>query len=88
MLPGTPRTFLDTIHEFASRKDAPKSTEFKKQRKAMAHDQAMKIAEKWAIETEMWDREWSSLSGGEAQRMSLAIALGLEGTEILLLDGK
>ena len=47
----------------------------------------MDLAEKWEIKTELWDRPWSSLSGGEAQRLSLAIAYGLNRAEILLLDG-
>lgn len=45
------------------------------------------VASLWGIEDELWDREWSNLSGGEAQRMSLAIALGISGTEVLLVDG-
>jgi energy-coupling factor transporter ATP-binding protein EcfA2 len=36
----------------------------------------------------MWGREWSTLSGGEGQRMALAIAIGLGGAEVVLLDGK
>jgi len=32
-------------------------------------------------------REWGTLSGGEGQRLALAIALGLGGAEVVLLDG-
>lgn len=35
----------------------------------------------------MWAREWSTLSGGEGQRIALAIAIGIGGAEVVLLDG-
>jgi alpha-D-ribose 1-methylphosphonate 5-triphosphate synthase subunit PhnL len=41
----------------------------------------------WGIEKVLWDRAWADLSGGEAQRINLAIAVGLDVAEILLLDG-
>lgn len=47
-----------------------------------------RIAEEWGIERTMWAREWSTLSGGEGQRIALAIAIGLGGAEVVLLDGK
>lgn len=84
LLPGSPRDFLDTIHRFKSRQN-PNSTAGSKADNA---DSAAEIAENWGIEAELWDRPWTSLSGGEAQRMALAIALGIEGTEVLLLDGE
>lgn len=33
-------------------------------------------------------REWGTLSGGEGQRLALAIALGIGGAEVVLLDGE
>jgi len=80
LLPGSPRTFLNTIHSFKSRQNeggakADENT-----------TSAAYIAHLWGIENELWDRDWASLSGGEAQRMSLAIALGIKGAEVLLLD--
>jgi ABC-type molybdate transport system ATPase subunit len=36
----------------------------------------------------MWARDWSTLSGGEGQRIALAIAVGLGGAEVVLLDGE
>jgi ABC-type Mn2+/Zn2+ transport system ATPase subunit len=36
----------------------------------------------------LWDREWATLSGGEGQRIALAIAAGLPGAEVILLDGE
>lgn len=47
----------------------------------------IRIAEEWGIEEDLWDRNWSSLSGGESQRIALAVAVGLQGAEVLLLDG-
>ena len=48
----------------------------------------LQLAKEWGIEDELWDRSWGNLSGGEAQRLSLAVAVGLGNAEILLLDGK
>lgn len=91
LLPGTPRQFLQKIHEFASRQasnsDGSKSKSKSNAAKEESESSAARIAKLWGIEDELWDREWASLSGGEAQRMSLAIALGVKGAEVLLLDG-
>ncbi|EIN07344.1 P-loop containing nucleoside triphosphate hydrolase protein [Punctularia strigosozonata HHB-11173 SS5] len=40
----------------------------------------------WGIEKELWDRSWTELSGGESQRIVLAVAVGLDAAEVLLLD--
>ena len=47
----------------------------------------MILAEQWGISKELWDRAWSLLSVGEAQRLSLAIAYGFNRAEVLMLDG-
>ncbi|KAI0302046.1 P-loop containing nucleoside triphosphate hydrolase protein [Russula brevipes] len=47
---------------------------------------SMVLAEQWGIARELWDRPWSLLSVGEAQRLSLAIAHGLNRAEVLMLD--
>ncbi|PWN89493.1 P-loop containing nucleoside triphosphate hydrolase protein [Acaromyces ingoldii] len=46
------------------------------------------ISREWGIAAALWSRNWSSLSGGEAQRISLAIGLHLAvpGDSVLLLD--
>lgn len=80
MLPGTPREFLETVLNFKSRS--------KLQLHQSASDGPVEISEQWGIPEEEWDRAWSSLSGGEAQRIVLALGLGLPGVEVLLLDGE
>ena len=40
------------------------------------------------MDYKLWDRGWSNLSGGEAQRLLLAAAISLDTAEVLLLDGE
>ncbi|PSR94046.1 hypothetical protein PHLCEN_2v4474 [Hermanssonia centrifuga] len=47
---------------------------------------SIEVAKSWGIEEELWDRNWSDLSGGESQRIALAVAVGLKTAEVLLLD--
>ena len=49
---------------------------------------AIEVGKAWNIDEELWDRNWGDLSGGEAQRIALATAVGLGQAEILLLDGE
>ncbi|KAJ3744693.1 P-loop containing nucleoside triphosphate hydrolase protein [Lentinula detonsa] len=83
LLPGSPRDFLATASSFKARrkgkgrKDARSSEDF---------EHPLKIASSWGIDSQLWDREWTNLSGGETQRIALAIGLGLDTAEVLLLD--
>ncbi|KAG5647288.1 hypothetical protein DXG03_000825 [Asterophora parasitica] len=80
MLPGTPRDFLNTISSLEAHKahaHAPTDDPFTR---------ALDISRKWDLDVSLWDRDWSNLSGGEAQRIALAIALGLNTAELILLD--
>lgn len=52
------------------------------------HENPIDIAHSWGLPNDVWDRAWSTLSGGEAQRVSLAIGIGIPGAEIVLLDGE
>jgi ABC-type iron transport system FetAB ATPase subunit len=78
LLPGTPREFMATVTSFQSRRSTSESD------LALAMD----ISKGWGIDEELWDRSWTSLSGGEAQRIALAAAMGLNTAEVLLLDGE
>ncbi|KDN35286.1 hypothetical protein RSAG8_11721, partial [Rhizoctonia solani AG-8 WAC10335] len=100
MLPATPRHFLTTINEFSSRaihKEKVKDSTYgatppehyvngdQTQPGSGPHD-PFQLSKEWGLADDVWDREWATLSGGEAQRVLLAIAAGLRGTEVLLLD--
>lgn len=78
LLPGTPHDFLLAITSLAARKGSSSQTDL---------NRVIDIAEGWGIDSQLWDRGWSTLSGGEAQRIALAIAIGLNTAEVLLLDG-
>lgn len=93
LLPGTPRDFLQRITEF----NACRTRRTKREHNAFTtpstslidlYRRTIQIAEDWGIEEPLWDRPWPTLSGGEAQRISLATAVGLNCSEVLLLDGK
>lgn len=76
LLPGTPRELFHTLSTFQSR-HATGTANLNK---------SIDVARSWGIDEELWDRAWNTLSGGEAQRIALAISFGMNGT-ILLLDG-
>ncbi|KAG6376170.1 P-loop containing nucleoside triphosphate hydrolase protein [Boletus reticuloceps] len=80
LLSGTPRDFLATISSFSSRR-RPKSVSDDSEL-----NYPIEIAHTWGIDEELWDRNWTNLSGGESQRIALATALGLNTAEVLLLD--
>lgn len=92
LLPATPRHFLSTIDSFRSRAaQKEKATsqhyvdDYQTQLGSDPRD-SFQIGKEWGLEEGVWDREWATLSGGEAQRVLMAIAVGLRGTEVLLLD--
>ncbi|KAF5365660.1 hypothetical protein D9758_003332 [Tetrapyrgos nigripes] len=76
LLPGTPRSFLRTVSSFKARQ----------KHKGPIVDAPINVAQSWGIDPQLWDREWSNLSGGEVQRISLATGLALNDAEVLLLD--
>lgn len=86
LLPGSPRDFLYSVSELKSHKDHRNE----KSDKGAPHiilRKAQDISEQWGVDEELWERDWSNLSGGEAQRIALAIALVMDTAEIMLLDG-
>lgn len=82
LLPGTPLQFLDKVKQFSARR--ARCEEIKTSKRGSTDP--VTIAQEWGIHRILWDRDWSTLSGGESQRIALAIALGLQGADILLLD--
>ncbi|KAI8968683.1 P-loop containing nucleoside triphosphate hydrolase protein [Trametes punicea] len=92
LLPGSPRDFLQAVSMFSvHRKTKAASTisealGLRKPEPDVDTHEAFTVAETWGIERELWDRPWANLSGGEAQRIVLAIAVGLDTAEVLLLD--
>jgi len=74
ILPGTPAEWHKKMINFG----AQKSRFYK-------HVDPIEISQKWDIEEGLWDKEWTQLSGGEIQRISLAIALSCK-PDVLLLD--
>ena len=71
-LSGSPRDFYDSIVAYQTRR-------------GRGNRDPVEIAKGWNLSKEAWDQSWGSLSGGEAQRANLAIALSLD-PDVLLLD--
>jgi ABC-type dipeptide/oligopeptide/nickel transport system ATPase subunit len=84
LLPGTPLDFLTRIQSFASRRKSSSDSQGSDKDDLDPYT----LAEEWGIPRTMWAREWSTLSGGEGQRIALAIAIGIGGAEVILLDGE
>ncbi|KAL1407074.1 hypothetical protein Q8F55_006487 [Vanrija albida] len=82
MLPGTPVDFLERCRSFAARQARDAALEAEGRSWPDPYD----LADGWGIERTCWTRGWGTLSGGEAQRVALAIAIGLGGAEVILLD--
>ena len=90
LLPGSPRDFVDTILKFQSlspKSKHNKGREHNPSGPSDPHTEPVAVASQWGIDEELWDRNWSSLSGGESQRIALAVAVGLHTADVLLLDG-
>ena len=80
MLPGTPREFVQELAALKARSGgAPYDYVF---------ERILRTAREWDVDDTLWDRPWNTVSGGEAQRIALAIGFGWNTAEVLLLDGE
>ncbi|KAF9005660.1 P-loop containing nucleoside triphosphate hydrolase protein [Cyathus striatus] len=84
LLPGSPRDFLNSVCSLGARKALGKNKE--EYSIGATFQRATETSQAWGIDAELWQREWSNLSGGEAQRIVLAAAVALGTAEVLLLD--
>jgi ABC-type iron transport system FetAB ATPase subunit len=80
-IPGTPLDLVKKISSFSVRRhflsDVPTDRELKD---AMVH-----LVSSWGLNTSLLDADWKTLSGGESQKILLAIALASR-PKVILLD--
>ncbi|KAF9570950.1 hypothetical protein EC968_001140 [Mortierella alpina] len=76
IMEGTPLDFVEEVRRFGAHKKNLKDNVF---------DDPVQIALDWGIRPDLWHSKWNTLSGGEMQRISIAIACSFR-PEVLLLD--
>ncbi|WVF66126.1 hypothetical protein IAT40_000865 [Kwoniella sp. CBS 6097] len=94
LLPGTPLDFLHTINSFSARRNASQNQMERDTSTSSSSNgelgrdvmDPLDLAQEWGIDKTLWRRDWGTLSGGEAQRIALAVAVAAGGAEVLLLD--
>ena len=48
----------------------------------------LEVGSQFGVDPKLWNRNWAELSGGEGQRIMMAIGIALGTAEVLLLDGE
>ena len=51
-------------------------------------DRPLEVGSRFGVDPSLWGRNWNDLSGGEGQRIMMAIGVALGTAEVLLLDGE
>ena len=51
-------------------------------------DRPVEVGSQFGVDPKLWSRNWAELSGGEGQRIMMAIGVSLGTAEVLLLDGE
>ncbi|GJJ68454.1 hypothetical protein EMPS_00800 [Entomortierella parvispora] len=74
IMEGTPSDFVEEVRRFGAHKKNKES-----------FDDPVEIGLDWGIRPELWHSRWNTLSGGEIQRISLAIGCSFR-PDVLLLD--
>lgn len=85
LLPGSPADFVKALMNLHAHKSVMKNDV--KETTQQVIQRCFDIGQTWGIAPDLWNRGWLNLSGGEGQRILLAIATSLNVAEILLLDG-
>jgi ABC-type Mn2+/Zn2+ transport system ATPase subunit len=85
LLPGSPADFVKAIMNLDSHKNLTKNGVEETMQQVM--ERCSETARAWGIASDLWNRDWINLSGGEGQRILLSITVSLNTAEILLLDG-
>jgi len=87
LLPLTPRDFVFSVMSFSAQKRQNRETGLAPGGLSDAWmDRPLEVGSQFGIDPILWDRNWTELSGGEGQRVMMAIGVALGTAEVLLLD--
>lgn len=87
LLPLTPKDFVFAVMSFSARKrQSRESGFFSGGRSDVWMDRPFEVGSRFGIDPGLWNRNWTELSGGEGQRIMMAIGVALDAAEVLLLD--
>lgn len=79
-IPGSPRDFVHRVTSFKSWKQG-----HRRPNEQEMIETAIEMVKQWGLPANCLDKEWSKLSGGEAQRVIVALSLASK-PSVLLLD--